>query len=233
MEGLRFNIKGDWGHFKIPYTNNNPQTYSIIPKTALLGIIGAVCGIDRKDMKELYPILSEEFVYSLELNNNIIKESKSIYTINLSNYFDLRRPIKSPKPIELIKNVDFNIILILKKESKISKKIFDNFKYNLENNYMVYQPYLGQTEYICYLDFLSYSNNITEHNGLFKTKGFVNNVVFNDINLENSIIYSEKIPISQDSNWYNNKYRELKFTNSILQSDGNYIKYDNDCYFTV
>ena len=55
MKGLQFKIDGDWAHFKKPETNNNPLSHDLIPKTALIGMIGAVLGIEREKMKSLFP----------------------------------------------------------------------------------------------------------------------------------------------------------------------------------
>lgn len=237
MKGLKFNISGKWGHFKIPYTNNNPQTYSIIPKTAILGMLGSVCGIDRKDMKDMFPILSKSFEYSVVLNNRVEKVSKSIYTTNLSNYKDKRRANSTPKPIELIKNVDFDIILILKIEDEISLNIFNKFEIYIKNEISVYNTYLGQTEYFCDIKYLESVEDVIEISGLFETRGFVDNVKLTKFDIENfdedSIIYSENIPISQTSDWYNDVYKDLKFSNHKLLSEGNHILFKDEKYFTV
>ena len=84
---VKFRVKGDYAHFKIPYTNNNPLTHSLITKTALIGIIGAVVGIERKEMKRWFPVLSESLAYSVRLNAPLRKESVSMYMVNFDNYF--------------------------------------------------------------------------------------------------------------------------------------------------
>ena len=237
MKGLKFNISGKWGHFKIPYTNNNPQTYSIIPKTAILGMIGSVCGIDREDMKKLYPILSKSFEYSVVLNNRVEKVSKSLSTTNLNNYRRADRENRTPKPIELIKNVDYDIILILKNSDEISLDIFNKFEVYIKNEISVYNTYLGQTEYFCDIKYLDSVEDVIESNGLFETRGFVDNVKLTKFDIENfdenSIIYSENIPISQTSDWFNDLYKDLKFSNKNLLSDGKYIIFGEEKYFTV
>jgi len=47
-----FNIKSALGSFMRPQSRNNPDTFNIIPKSALVGIISAVIGFDREFMKE-------------------------------------------------------------------------------------------------------------------------------------------------------------------------------------
>ena len=59
MNGFQLQLMGNWAHFKKPETNNNPLTHDIIPKTALLGLIGAVLGIERREMRAKFPQFSE------------------------------------------------------------------------------------------------------------------------------------------------------------------------------
>ena len=49
MKGFQLEIKGNWGHFKRPETNNNPLSFDIMPKTAFIGMVGAVLGIKREE----------------------------------------------------------------------------------------------------------------------------------------------------------------------------------------
>ena len=62
MKGVLFELKGNWGHFRKPETNNNPLTHDFITKTALIGLVGAVLGKERDEMKELFPQLSEDLL---------------------------------------------------------------------------------------------------------------------------------------------------------------------------
>jgi CRISPR-associated protein Cas5h len=49
MKILAFNIWADFGHFKKYYTTSTPLTFSIPPKTAIFGIIGAILGYDKDE----------------------------------------------------------------------------------------------------------------------------------------------------------------------------------------
>ena len=82
MKGLQFKIDGDWAHFKKPETNNNPLSHNLIPKTALIGMIGAVLGIEREKMKSLFPQLSEDLLYGVEL----LKPVKKALFYNFFNF---------------------------------------------------------------------------------------------------------------------------------------------------
>lgn len=79
MKGFQFKIDGNWAHFKKPDTNNNPLSHDLIPKTALIGMIGAVLGIEREKMKSLFPQLSEDLLYGVELLKPVKKSIIWIY----------------------------------------------------------------------------------------------------------------------------------------------------------
>ena len=75
MKACQIMVSANWGHFKKPETNNNPLTHDLITKTALIGLIGAVLGIERKEMKAKFPELSENLLYSVQLLNRVRKVS--------------------------------------------------------------------------------------------------------------------------------------------------------------
>src|SRR5437870_4797115 len=75
METAMLRIAGHWAHFKKPETNNNPLTHDFITKTALIGLIGAVLGIDREQMRPLFPVLSEDLRYGVALESPVWKQS--------------------------------------------------------------------------------------------------------------------------------------------------------------
>lgn len=42
-----FDLFGDFGHFKVPYTTTSPLTFPFPPKTAIYGILSAILGLDK------------------------------------------------------------------------------------------------------------------------------------------------------------------------------------------
>ena len=60
MQGALLHIQGNWAQFRKPETNNTPLTHDFLTKTALIGLIGAVLGIERDEMRPLFPILCED-----------------------------------------------------------------------------------------------------------------------------------------------------------------------------
>ena len=46
---LVFDIWGDLGHFKKPYTTTSPLSYAFPPRTTIAGMISAIIGLDKNE----------------------------------------------------------------------------------------------------------------------------------------------------------------------------------------
>ena len=47
---LSFTVSGPWGHFRRVEGNIVKQTYQVIPRTTVAGLVAAMLGIDRKSV---------------------------------------------------------------------------------------------------------------------------------------------------------------------------------------
>lgn len=167
MKGFQLIIEGNWGHFKKPETNNNPLSHDLITKTALIGLIGAVLGIEREDMKSIFPQLSEDLLYGVQLLNPVKK---------ISWGFTSRTAINptakgTPKYFEFLKNPKFLVSIALSNERSI--QIFDDFKHSIKDEMAVYPPVLGWHNCLANLKWDSEGDFSELKNGIFETKGFV------------------------------------------------------------
>lgn len=115
------------GAFKKPETNNTPLTHDFITKTAFIGIIGAVLGIERSEMKTKFPELSENLLYGVQVQNAVKKESWALTLRKAADLFD-----KAPKQMEFLKNPSFLVAVALRNPN--SEKIFDDFISSVEQN---------------------------------------------------------------------------------------------------
>lgn len=227
MKTLKFRLYGDYGHFKIPYTNNNPLTYSFITKTALIGLMGAVVGIERREMKSKFPILSDNLKYSVSINKELIKESISLNLCNLSNYCKGRKN-KSPKPMEYLKNPDWTIYVSLCGKDEEAKKIFEAFCNNMEEGIYIWRPTLGIKQCTCtFKDVETF--DVIEKEGNFSTKTFAKTLEkFNkDIS-----IYQENVPTHQDENWFNDPEKNVSVyfsdNSQSIESSGTFYAFKDE-----
>ena len=167
MKGFQLIIEGNWGHFKKPETNNNPLSHDLITKTALIGLIGAVLGIEREDMKSKFPQLSEDLLYGVQLLRPVKK---------ISWGFTSRTAISptaegTPKYFEFLKDPKFLVSIAL--NSKRSIPIFDEFKHSIKDEKAVYPPVLGWHNCPANLKWESEGDFSSIETGIFETKGFV------------------------------------------------------------
>ena len=206
MNCFQFEVRGRWAHFKRPETSNNPQTHDMITKTALIGMIGAVLGIERTEMRELYPVLSEDLLYNIQLLSPVIK-----VPIGLTSW----RAIKfaySPKNFEMLKAPAYLVTLAL--YDIRSGQIYDAFKNSIKNSETVYPPVLGWHN--CPAELVYKSEGLLsdiEYEGEFTTSGFVPASEYIP-ELDSGIrIGLDRLPTHQNNDFWNNpeQYKEIVY----------------------
>jgi CRISPR-associated protein Cas5 subtype I-B len=228
MKTILFEISGNWGHFKRPETNNNPLSHDLITKTALIGMIGAVLGKEREEMKSLFPQLSEDLLYSVQLLNAVKK---------ISWGFTSRTAFKpwqsgTPKYFEFLKNPKFKIILSLKDNR--SEVIFLEFVKYIKNEYAIFTPILGWHNCPANINFISYGEVSEMKKGIFETSGFIEKPPKHKPKLLNINfrVGFEKLPTYQDNDFWNlpSFYKEVIYpdANSSISVEGDYYEYLND-----
>ncbi len=142
MKIIKFDIWGDYGHFKKFYTTASPITFSIPPVTAVFGIIGAILGFDKEEyldkLKELelkVAIGIREPIKKIRMGLNWIE------TKDAGPFFNLIKQRTQIK-VEFIKNPYYTIWAMGKEEL-----ILDLWSF-LSQHKTVYTLYLGISECI-------------------------------------------------------------------------------------
>ncbi len=147
---IKFKLSGDYALFKKPFANNQPQSFVIPPKTAILGLMGAIMGWSKENYIKNLPF--EKFGYAVRLLTSKIK--KGTVGINLMQgksakfTFD-ENPIshppergqRSPTRYEFIKDIEWEIFLLIDEQS-IREKLFER----LQKKTFVYNPNLGMQQ---------------------------------------------------------------------------------------
>lgn len=224
MNAIIINISGNWGHFKKVDTNNNPLTHDFITKTALIGLIGAINGIERNEMKKLFPELSEDILYSVALNNHVKKESWGFTLRSVKVNTE-----KSPWQFEFLKSPSFTVVIALKHDR--SKKIFDDFCRNVKNGMACYNPTLGLANCPADISLVTFATISEKKTGAFETRGFIskNHQIEIDENHDFRIGF-EKVPTYQDNDFWNDpqKYAEVAYC-----SPGSTIKVKSGEYYNI
>lgn len=150
---LIFDIWGDYAHFKKYYTTSSPLSFSIPPRTALVGLISAIIG---KGKGEYLPLMTKD---KAEIAVRILNPIKKVRITQ--NLIDTKggywRPVKRGNltgrtqiRFEYLKEPKFRIYFRHSDED-----IYNLLKINLEDHKSVYTPYLGISELIADFVFLS------------------------------------------------------------------------------
>lgn len=224
MKGFQIMIDGNWAHFKKPETNNNPLSHDIITKTALIGLIGAVLGIERNEMKELFPQLSEDLLYGVQLLNPVRKVSWGFTSKTAIN----PTAAGSPKYFEFLKNPKYKISIGL--NNMRSEELFEAFKKCIDLEQSVYTPILGIHN--CPANLTSVSEGIFSEvqNGLFETYGFVEAGIHQPKYFSGDFrVGFDRIPTYQDNDFWNlpDKYKNIIYPEAThaLTVEGQYFDY--------
>jgi CRISPR-associated protein Cas5h len=221
MKGALLEVKGNWGHFKKPETNNNPLTHDLITKTALIGMIGAVIGIERKEMAQLFPQLSEDLVYGVSICNPVKKVSWA---------FTMRRAVNPtyqyPKQMEFLRNPSYLVAIGLLNER--SEQIMNNFISAVEKEETKFTPVLGLHNCPANLRLVA-SAQFHRRDGDFITTGFITNnqLLKNIATTKDFRIGIDRIPTYQDGNCWNPPDKYIKV---IYPSEGRKITATGEYY---
>jgi len=224
MKGFQLIIEGNWGHFKKPETNNNPLSHDLITKTALIGLIGAVLGIEREDMKNNFPQLSRDLLYGVQLLRPVKKISWGFTSRTAIN----PTAAGTPKYFEFLKDPKFLVSLALLNED--SKGDFESFKTAIKNGTAEYTPVLGWHNCPANLEWKSEGIFSKEKDGDFETTGFVLAGEHTPKNLTGNFrIGFDKMPTFQNEDFWNlpEYYKKVIYPdcpNSIIVN-GKYYEY--------
>ncbi len=220
-----FNIKSALGSFQKPQSNNNPSTFSIIPKSAVVGIISAIIGLERNFMVEnnMYKELTEKLRYSVKLCSPFHIKYWSEYGYNHRNLAS-KRPNYNPTKFERLVDVNYNVYILYNTDDTDLNALIGNFIDYIKKNVHVFHPFMGmancpiKTTYIGEYD-------AQPHNGEFKTSTFCTSLVMSD-DQPFEDIRTDNLPTRCNSylSFDNESYKTIYFNDKCgtLQAKGNY-----------
>ena len=211
LPGMKVRVYGRWAQFRKPETNNNPLTHDFITKTALIGLMGAVLGIDRDAMRPLFPLLSDSLLYGVQVNTVVRKES---WSFTLRNATKPNAPDgKAPRPMEFLRDPDFTVVVALGGEpSEQAHAVFYQFANAVQNSEACYPPVLGLHNCPAQLDWMG-DDTFRTGEGTYSTKGFFprsHRVDRAALDLRQLRLGFERVPTFQDANWWNPPARYIE-----------------------
>jgi CRISPR-associated protein Cas5 subtype I-B len=224
MKCIEIKVSAQWGHFKIPETNNSPLTFSFIHKVAALGLIGAVNGIQRPDMSKIYPMLCNNILYGVKILKPVCVETHSFSRIKVGSV--QRDGIRTAS---YLKNPSY--ILTFAPQNEETTQIIEDFKNHVIKEKAVFRPFLGNVNCPC-----SELEFIEEHEIVLKNNNFETTYVIpfekwgplahriNSRSFCDYLLTEENMPTFQDEHRFNpqNQYKSFVYCNSF-RKNGNDI----------
>lgn len=241
---ISFDIEADFGMFKKPDVNDVYFTFNIIPKTQILGILGAVIGLsgynqmkESDDYPEFYRELQDLPIGVIPYGNKGVYQKRVIKYNNTVGYANkdggilniIEQTLISPK---------YRIYIGLDLSNNTHKEL-DKYLSCKPVEYE-YIPYMGKNEFRLSIekvkpfkssDFSKFSSNDEfAIQSLFPNKGDealkkseALRDPFDSSMSETYFYYFERLPIGLDElNQY--RYENFSFTNAKMVSDTEFIK---------
>lgn len=78
MDVISFDISGKIAHFRKYYTNNTALSFSIPPRTTIIGMLAAICGLPKDSYYELFSSVNIDIGIAL-----LTRTKKTIHRLNL------------------------------------------------------------------------------------------------------------------------------------------------------
>jgi len=157
---LSFEVRGPWGHFRRVEGNIVKQTYRIIPRTTVAGLIAAMLGIDRDGYYELFgPDMSAIAIEPVrELRtvnmpmNTLSTAAGDLTSLNPHGKVSVKLPnpekLRQQHNYEVLVDPAYRIDVTLADEER-----YEQLKETLEAGKSHYVPSLGLSEYLAEIEY--------------------------------------------------------------------------------
>jgi CRISPR-associated protein Cas5h len=150
-----FTIRGEFGHWRKWFTTTSALTYSFPPRTALIGMIGAILGIQRHNVPKVFPLSATRIAVCplarIEKDMFPIKWRQSPPAIS-GRVFRLNKMVESfQENLEVVRRPNF-LIAFWHQEERLLKELVERLK----NKRWVYPPYLGIMGFLADVEWTGY-----------------------------------------------------------------------------
>ncbi|ELZ04989.1 CRISPR-associated protein Cas5, Hmari subtype [Natrialba chahannaoensis JCM 10990] len=157
---LSFTVRGPWGHFRRIEGNIVKQTYRIIPRTTVAGLIAAMLGIERDGYYDLFG--PGQSAIAIEPENEIRTINMPMNTLSTAdgNLQSLngrgKISVKLPDPTTLRQQHNYEVLV--DPAYRIDVALADDERYRelrsiLQDGKSHYVPSLGLSEYLAEIEY--------------------------------------------------------------------------------
>jgi len=210
---LVFDVWSDYAHFRKIYTTTSPLTFSIPPRTALCGLIGAMIGLEKEHNEYLRNFAIKKTKIGLKILNPIKKVRIAENLIHTKNAKGIGMNLITERTqinFEFLKDPKYRIYFW------DSNGLLDALKKQLSGHKSVYTPCLGLSENIANFEFIGEFVTSTQKS---KNGNIIHSVIpIEKLRDEQGMefasgleYFSERIPVEMNSERIVTKYSDILF----------------------
>lgn len=169
---LSFTVEGPWAHFRRIDTTTDKQTYRVMPRTTVAGLIAAILGRARDSYYETFDANSSAIaieptrpvrtmqvpMLTLPTTQNEIQQADGVSGKTLVPP-DVLEEKRQRRSFEYLRDVAFRIHVVLTDDS-FRKELADRLGVDGGRPRPVYTPYLGKSE--CLAEIRDVEENVVE-----------------------------------------------------------------------
>lgn len=244
---VSFDLKADFGFFKKPDINNIYLTYNMLHKPAVLGILGAIVGLQGFQENSILPVYYQKLKH-LKIGISPLSSFNGNFTKHFVKYTNTTGMASKEEGGNLIIEEqvlikpEYRCYLLLNIEDRLENDLYSNLKsYRAE-----FLPYMGKN------DFSAWWENFKEYESfdvfgfdkdykvatLFRKEEAVSDYLVKAIGFaamgnEPVSLYFEKLPVVYDETLYQYRYedfvysKEAKFRKNMKFSTSDFYTVDN------
>lgn len=205
MKLLIFDIFADYGFVKKNYTTMSPLTFSILPRTVISGIIGAIVGNDKESNPEYFlegSFISQKVVNEIKkvcLPQNLLKTTSKKHFYNFEEH--------KPTNIELLKDLKYRIYF-----SHSDSAFYDKVKEFLSSHCSFYTVSIGSAQYLADYRYAGeYEAELVSDDAFISIDSVVGKEAVKAINFDDCEIFTDLLPNRMKNSREVVEYREFLF----------------------
>lgn len=133
---LSFQASGNFAAFRDPSVTTNQTVYYIPSKSAVIGLLGAMIGVQRDNsLNDIYGKEYLELYSTIQIGLSFESAPKKV--VFFTNHRSLKEPKTKPFKTELVESPKYTIFV------KTDEKRSESLQNAIKNNNCTYSPYLG------------------------------------------------------------------------------------------
>lgn len=238
---LIFDIASEYGHFRKFNTTTSPLTYSIPTRPVIVGLLGAILGIERevsvgKFRDEVIPVAEifakDKASMAVQLINPVKKVNIAYNLLDTektaSSFFNIKQ--RTQIEFELLKDPCFRLFISVKDD-----RLFEDLVNRLRENRTHFTPYIGLSQFTATIKFKGFSRfehlDATDFQEVVTAVNLSNTHQNDPIQFDHSVEFkytSDTMPVAMLKDRIVTEYSEV-----IVETNGRSIRVkSNEIYHT-